>query len=65
LDGGSSPSRLDEDAPTIMAMTVMDVAEVDETYDIPERMIRSINSSRVLIPFFLARSYRREVELPR
>jgi hypothetical protein len=48
-----------------MAMTVMDVAEVDETYDIPERMIRSINSSRVLIPFFLARSYRREVELPR
>jgi hypothetical protein len=65
LDGGFAPLRLDEDAAAVAAMMVVAVAKAGGTYEIPERRVSFINASKMRIPFFLVRSYWREVELPR
>jgi hypothetical protein len=53
LDGGSASTRLDEDAPIVMAMVTVDIIEAGRTCEIPERWVSSINAGRVLIPFLL------------
>jgi hypothetical protein len=65
LNGGSSPPRLDVDAPSITAMAVVAVAEAAETYRSLERWVSSIGTGKMLIPSFVVRSYQRGAELPK
>jgi hypothetical protein len=58
LDGVSTPSRLNMDAPTVTAMEAMDVTIAGGTCEMLKRWVSSINVGRVLIPFLLVRSYR-------
>jgi hypothetical protein len=46
-------------------MVAVAVTEVAGTCEIQERWVSSINTGGMLTPFFIVRSYRREVELPR
>jgi hypothetical protein len=65
LDGASNPLRLNEDAPTMMAMVPEAIAEVVGTYGTLERWVISINTDRMLLPFFFGQNLPLEVELPR
>jgi hypothetical protein len=51
LGGGSAPSRLDEDAPTVEAMMAATAAELGGTYEILERCVSFINMGIMIIPF--------------
>jgi hypothetical protein len=52
LGGGSTPSKLNEESPAVMAMMVTVAAELSGTYKILKRWVNSINAGRMLVPFF-------------
>jgi hypothetical protein len=56
LNLGPTPPRLNEDAPTIVAMAVRVITEAAETCGIPKGWVSSIDAGRMLVPFFVVRS---------
>jgi hypothetical protein len=56
LNGGSTPLRLDEDAPVVAAMATEAIADAAETHRTPERWVSSIGVDKMLILSFVVRS---------